>query len=137
MTSWDVAMLGLAPLMRGHQMARTWVAVMGASVATFFVHDPVGFMAIDAVAAAIVMARPSGLAQRAIGALFTIMVMFDLGFFLSPQRNYDMFYGVLMVIGWGQWLILAGWTGHDLWGRYRNWSSPANGAPPAYQRRVR
>ena len=137
MNAWDVAMLGLAPFMRGRQMLRTWVAVMGASVATFWVHDPIGYMAIDAIAAALVMARPSSLPQRAIGALFTLMVIFDLAFYLSPQNNFDLFVSALTFLGWVQVAILAGWTGYDAWGHYLRWADPRRGAPTAYQRRVR
>ena len=135
MTHWEMAMLGLAPLMRGHQMLRTWLAVMGASVATYFVHDPMGYMAIDAIAAAIVMARPSGLAQKAIGALFTLMVLFDLGFYLSPQHGWDLFVSALSFVGWVQWLILVGWVGHDAFRRYRGWASPPDRVPAPYKGR--
>lgn len=128
-------MLGLSPFMRGHQMLRTWAAVMGASAATYFVHDPVGYMAIDAIAAAIVMARPAGLPQRAIGALFTLMVLFDLGFYLSPHADWGLFVSALSIVGWVQWLILAGWAGHDAWGHYLRWSDPRSGSPVAYKRR--
>lgn len=137
MTEWKFAMLMLAPFMRGHQMMRTWAAVMGASVATFFVHDPIGFVAIDAIAAALVMARPNGLPQKAIGALFALMVMFDLGFYLSPSADWALFSSVLTGIGWVQWLILAGWTGHDAWRNYRGWSDATDRLPAAYQRRIR
>ena len=129
-------MLGLSPFMRGRQMLRTWIVLMGASVATYVVHDPVSFMAIDAISAAAIMARPSGLPQRAIGALFTLMVLFDLGFYLSPQNGWGLYYSALSVVGWVQWAILAGWAGHDWFGRYRSWASPAGGLPAAYKRRV-
>jgi hypothetical protein len=118
-------MLVIAPFMRGRPMLRTWAALLGASVATYWVHTPLGYLAIDAVAAALVVARPSGLAQKAIGALFVCMVLFDLGFYLSPQFNGELFRAILTGIGWVQWLILGAWAGHDTWGRYRNWSNPA------------
>jgi hypothetical protein len=132
-------MLVIAPFMRGRPMLRTWAALLGASVATYWVQTPLGYLAIDAVAAAIVVARPSGLAQKAIGALFVCMVLFDLGFYLSPviadflnqfgfrlseQADVELFRAVLTWIGWVQAAILAGWLGHDAWGRYRNWSNP-------------
>ena len=130
-------MAGILPFMRGHQMLRTWVALSGASVATFFVHDPVGFVAIDAIAAAVVVARPSGIAQKAIGVMFALMMVFDLVYALTPQKNYDLFLWSLTVVGWVQWAILAGWTGYDLWGRYFRWSDPAYGSPHPVKRRVR
>lgn len=137
LTSWKVAMLALTPFMRGNQMLRTWAAVFGASVATYFFQGVPAFIAIDAIAAALVIARPSGLAQKSIGALFVCMLLFDLGFYLSPQENVDLFRAVLTGIGWFQWLILLGWTGHDCWRRYRSWSDAPYSPPAAYQGPVR
>lgn len=137
LTAWKAAMLMLTPFMRGRQMLRAWVAMFGASVAAYFVRDPVAYIAIDAIAAALVMARPSGLPQRAIGALFVLMLMFDLGFYLSPQANPGLFYMVLMALGWGQWAILAGWTGHDAWRNYRGWADPVGNPSVAHERTVR
>lgn len=130
-------MLMLSPLMRGRQKLRTWGAVFGASLATYFVQDPVGYLAIDAIAAAIVVARPSGLPQKAIGGLFVFMLMFDLGFVLSPHKGWDLFVALSTAVGWVQWLILGAWAGHDAWGRYRNWTDPAYGSLPAHQGRIR
>lgn len=124
MTDWKVAMMMLAPFLRGRPMLRTWAALFGASLSTFWIYTPLGYLLVDAVAAAIVVARPSGLAQKSIGALFVCMVLFDLGFYLSPQADVALFRAVLTGIGWVQWLILGAWTGHDAWGRYRNWSNP-------------
>lgn len=123
-------MLAIAPLMRGNQMLRTWVAMFGASVLAWMVQDVVVYIAIDAICAAIIMARPSGLPQKTIGALFTLMVMFDLGFFLSPSADWSLFAGALSAVGWVQWAILVGWTGHDFWRDYRNWSNALDRPPP-------
>lgn len=130
-------MLGLTPFMRGHQMLRTWLALMGASLSTFIITDPVGYIMVDGVAAAIVMARPAGLAQKAIGALFTLMMLFDLVYALTPQHNYGIFINALRVVGWAQWAVFAGWVIHDRWGRYLRWVSPASGSPPSGERRIR
>ena len=134
---WKVAMILIAPFMRGRPMLRTWIALFGASIATFWIYGPLGYLVIDALAASIIVARPSGLAQKAIGALFVCMVLFDLGFYLSPQANGELFRTVLTVIGWGQWLILGAWAGHDLLGRYRNWSDAPYHPPDIEQRRIR
>jgi len=136
-SEWKLAMLMLSPFMRGKQKLRTWLAVAGASVATFFVTDPVGYLAIDAIAAAVVVARPSGLPQKAIGGLFVFMMMFDLGFVLSPHAGWDLFASLSTAVGWVQWMILGAWAGHDALGRYRNWADPHHGSPPAVERRVR
>jgi hypothetical protein len=134
---WKVAMICIAPFMRGRPMLRTWVALFAASVATYFVHTPLGYLVIDAVAASLIVARPSGLAQKAIGALFVSMVLFDLGFYLSPQADENLFRTVLTGIGWIQWLILGAWGGYDLLGRYRDWNSGVDRPPVAHQRRIR
>lgn len=137
MTSWDAAMVGLLPFMRTRQLARTWLALMGASLATFFVHDAVGYFVIDALAAAIVMRRPSSIPQKLIGALFTLMAIYDLGYVLSAQGDWQLFTTALRYVGWAQWAVLAGWTGHDIVGRYLRWSSPAGNLPAAFTRRIR
>ena len=137
MTEWKLAMLCLAPFMRGRQMLRVWVAMFGASVAAHFAQDVVAYIAIDAICAALIMARPSGVAQKAIGALFVLMVMFDLGFYLSPQTDWGAFAGSLSAVGWVQWFILAGWTGHDAWRNYSGWANAPNGIPASIKGPVR
>ena len=136
MTSWDAAMLGLTPFMRGHQMMRTWLALMGASLSTFVVHDAVGYFLVDVTAAAIVMSRPSSIPQRLIGALFTLMALFDLGYVLSSQADWTLFTGALRWFGWAQWAVLAGWAGHDFLGRFVRWNGPADSASLARERRL-
>jgi hypothetical protein len=126
----------LLPVMRERQMLRVWLAMFGASVATFFVHDAVSYMAVDAIAAAIVMARPAGLAQRAIGALFIWMMMLDLGFYLSTHDGWELFVALSTLTGWLQWLILGTWAGHDAWRRYRLWADAPYRPPAAIERRV-
>jgi hypothetical protein len=130
-------MFAIAPLMRGKPMLRTWVALSAASAAAWLVNDVIAFIAIDAIAAALIVARPAGLPQKLIGALFVCMVLFDLGFYLSPQADAGLFFSVLTVIGWFQWAVLAGWTGHDAWRRYSDWTGSVDRPPPAYQRHIR
>ena len=134
-TSWDAAMLALLPLLRGHQMARTWAALGGASLATFFVHDPVGYIVIDAIAAALVLRDPAGLPQKAIARLFVLMIFFEIGFaFFSPRASWETFTAILTWIGWAQWAILAGWFGGERFRHYQTWDRAADRPPPAAQR---
>lgn len=116
-------------------MVRTWAVMFAASMATFVIHSPVGFMAIDALAAAFVMVRPAGLPQRLIGALFVGMLMFDLGFYVSTKADPALFYSILTGIGWLQWAILAAWSGHDIWRNHRVGADAADGVYPARQGR--
>jgi len=136
-TQWEVAMLMLAPLMRGRQKLRTWVAVFGASAATYFVHDPLGYFVIDAVATLIVLARPAGLPQKAIGLMFVFMMCFDFGFMFSPRYGEGLFISASVFLGWVQFLILGAWEGHDRLRRYRDWSSGLDGSQLRDQRRIR
>lgn len=142
MTSWDAAMLGLTPFMRGHQMMRTWLALMGASLSTFVVHDAVGYFLVDVTAAGIVMSKPSSLPQRLIGALFTLMAVYDFGFWAAGalfglQGDWTLFTSALRYTGWAQWAVLAGWAGHDFLGRFVRWNGPADSASLARERRIR
>jgi len=130
-------MIALAPFMKGSPKTRTWLAMFGASVSGYFAPDLVWWIAIDAIAAAIVVARPAGLPQKLIGALFVCMVLFDLGFYLSPQADSALFIAVCTAIGWFQWAVLAGWTGHDAWRRYRDWDRASNSPPAIVQGRIR
>lgn len=130
-------MLLIAPIMRQKPMLRTWAAMFGASIAALYSPSLAGYMVIDGIAAAIIMSRPAGLPQRAIGALFALMMVFDLGFYLSPQQGWDLFVAASTAIGWVQWAILGVWAGHDAWGRYIRWSDPRNGIPPPVQRGAR
>lgn len=137
MSEWKVAMLFLIPMLRGREMLRTWTVMFVASLATFVIHGPVGYMGIDAVAAAFIMARPAGLAQRLIGALFVVMLMFDLGFYLSPGADGTLFRNILTGIGWVQWLILGAWTGHDAWRNNRGRAGIGDGLSAARPGRAR
>ena len=137
LTTWNYAMFAIAPFMRGMPMLRTWVALSAASFLAWHASDLVAWIAIDALAAAVVVSRPAGFPQKLIGALFVCMVLFDLGFYLSPQADSVLFIAVCTAIGWVQWAVLAGWTGHDAWRRYRDWDRASHSAPASVQGRIR
>lgn len=124
-------MLTLIPFLRGRPKLRTWCAMAGASAATLYVQGPVGYVAIDALAAVVVISRPAGLAQKAIGTLFALMMIFDLVYALTARANPELFYNSLIALGWVQWAILGAWIGHDYVGRYLRWASVGNGPPAA------
>ena len=129
-------MLTTGMFLQSRPMLRTWAALFGASIAAFWIYSPLGYLAIDLIAASLIVARPSGLAQKAIGALFVCMVLFDLVFYLSPQADVELFRATLTGISWVQWLILGTWIGHDTWRRYHNWSNATGSIPYSGQRRV-
>ena len=121
MQPWHIAMLCIAPLMLGREKTRVWMVMLCASIATYVAWGPVWFMAIDLIAASVVLAKPRGLAQRAIGGVFAAMVLHSLGFFLSPQDGSAQYVTALSALGWVQWLILAIWGLVDGWRNIGSW----------------
>jgi hypothetical protein len=110
-------MLVSLPFMTAAPKLRTWATMFVSSGATLFV--PVGhapaYLAIDLISGALVLMRPAGLPQRAIGLLFAFMCMFDLGFILSghPERM-DTYISANVLIGWLQWAILLAWGAYGV-----------------------
>ena len=109
-------MLFALPFMGRGAKLRTWLALMGASLAAMaFPPLSVGaYIAIDGVAGIIVLAKPAGPVQKLIGELFMLMVCFHLGFALSsafwPVDGADQFYyQANAATGWLQFLFLMGW----------------------------
>lgn len=109
-------MLFALPFMGRGAKLRTWLALMGASLAAMaFPPLSVGaYIAIDGVAGIIVLAKPAGPVQKLIGELFMLMVCFHLGFALSsafwPVDGADQFYyQANAATGWLQFAILLGW----------------------------
>lgn len=114
MSEWKIAMLCLLPLMFGGAKPRTWGAVMGSSVMAMFLPMlPAAYLVIDIACGGLVLVRPAGTAQRAIGLLFSFMAIIDLGYLLSPQLAPLTYYWTLSVLGWGQFAILACWGAYD------------------------
>jgi hypothetical protein len=145
-TLWVMAMAGLLPfilLQRGKRpvhKVRVWLALLGASAAAWAVTPAIGYVpvlayiAIDTAAGLIVLARPAGVAQKAIGFLFATMVLFHIGvFWAGPQHAGSTYFAFQTAAGWAQLLVLLGWSGHDvgksLWDRvYR--ALPLRAAAP-------
>jgi len=123
-TDWKIAMICLLPMMFGGAKLRTWGALFGASLAALFAPFIAAFVAIDIIAAALVLTHPMNIAQRAIGSLFVGMVFFELGFILSEGHQHDILLSSLLWLGWAQWAILAAWGLYDLFGYYSRRFSP-------------
>ena len=109
-------MICLLPLMLGQAKFRVWAALLGAALAALFMPFLSAFVAIDLIAAAIVLRRPAGVSQGLIGGLFVGMVFFELGYFLSPGNQQAFMLSSLAAIEWAQWFILMAWGLHDAWG---------------------
>lgn len=112
MTEWKLAMLATAPFMTKRPMLRTWLALMGASLAAQFVGPMAvtAYIVIDGIAGLVTISRPAGLAQKTIGALFALMVLFHIGYLWGAHPGSSHIYWQANVtIGWAQWLCLAAW----------------------------
>ena len=112
MTVWHLAMLCMFVLMVTGPKMRTWAALMLAGTAPWLLPEMAvpAYIVIDAIAVAIVLRRPAGCAQRAIGACFALLVMFHVGFLASfAGGNTDMYYQANVVTGWVQFALLAAW----------------------------
>ena len=109
MSEWQIAMLCIVPLMWSADKARTWMVLVAAGLAGQLYWSPGWFLTIDLLAASAVLARPRGLAQRAIGLLFAAMAIFDIGFLLSAQYGDGQYTASLAFLGWMQWGILLLW----------------------------
>jgi len=112
MQPWHWAMLALLPFMGDSHRLRTWAALMGASVAPHLlpVMSVEWYVVIDAVAGTLVLRRPTGCAQRAIGALFALMVVYSVGYMLADNpAGASVYLDAHTITGWAQWGCLAGW----------------------------
>lgn len=114
-------MLLTLPLMAAGPKLRVWLAMLGASIAALLLPalpigapPPIGtiaaYIAIDFIAACIVLKSPAGWVQRAIGGLFAGMLFFHIGFFVaSDGSNVVAYVDKLTAIGWVQWACLFAW----------------------------
>lgn len=109
-------MVCVLPTMMGRHRLRAWLSVMASSLLALLVPhlSPVAYFGIDMLCGAMVLARPAGCAQRAIGMLFACMAVFDIAYWVSPQIDRgELYYWGLMSLGWAQWTILAVWGFYD------------------------
>lgn len=115
LTPWKLAMIAIVPLLRRGPKLRAWFAVMLASVlAYYFPLAPEAYLAIDLGCGALVLAKPAGMAQKAIGLVFANMALIDAGYMVSPQLDHGiLYYWIMLVLGWVQFAILATWGAYD------------------------
>lgn len=131
-TPWKIAMLLILPLMwrewrvRGldPQKARVWCAMMGGSVASLILADivPTGthqlgaYVLLDFLVARLILSHPISLAQKALGALSGVMVLFGVGYLLSVlqgKSNPELYGQAMLAMSWARWAILASWGAGD------------------------
>lgn len=131
---WFQAMLCIVPLLLASSISgagwhvwlrttepkmRAWGAMFLASMATYAL-DPVAghipyftYVCIDFLAGLAVLASPSGLASRAIGALFLLMVMIDSVAGYQGSDGTGFYQSTMLFLGWAMWAILLVWGAHD------------------------
>ena len=104
---------------------RTWAALFCSSLAGWFAVSFSGgvpvlsFIIIDILAGVIVLARPAGLAQRAIGLCYGVMILSHIGYKIAllwfngvvSSTSYEAF---MTFAGWAQLVILTAWSGWDV-----------------------
>jgi hypothetical protein len=144
MTGWHIAMIALFPLILSQRLGgdwpvhklRTWAALLGSSVAAWIctwrlglLDAPVwlyilGFIVIDIKAAQIVLRRPAGTAQYAIGMCYVLMLSYHAGVMwaaLWGDADMTKYESFINFAGWGQFAILLVWSGRDVGGCVLRW----------------
>lgn len=123
LTVWKIAMICALPLMwdwsrhRGVLLdakIRTWAVLMLGSVASIFVpFNYLAYASIDLLTGAVVLSRPAGEAQKAIGTICAGMAICSIGFWAGGAGQPGAFAEFLSLLGWLQFAILLGWAIHD------------------------
>lgn len=133
MTVWQISVLCLLPLILCQRAAgagwpfhkmRVMVVLLLAGYVSHLVTPKIGYppvlyyAVIDSLAGAATIARPAGIAQKAIGVCFAGMIFYHAGFagamwWYGPDVNSAPYYDFQGDVGWLQFAILAGWGGWD------------------------
>lgn len=117
MQLWHWAMLAVFPLMMHRARLRIWLIVAGASLAAALL--PVmaveWYIVVDLAAGVMILRRPIGCAQRIIGALFAMMMLYSVGYILAGNKaGADLYLTAQDILGWLQWGCLLVWGAHDV-----------------------
>ena len=132
MTDWQTAMILLSVFIGAHFLwgvrpwhrVRTWGALFLSGLLGHYANEAFGgtdrlmlaYIAIDLAAAWVVLIRPAGLAQKAIGFCFAVMVLAHIGVvgdsIIGPisTATYD---DLNTRLGWAQFFILLCWSCDD------------------------
>jgi len=86
-------------------------------------------LAIDAIAAAVILYRLSGQWQVALGLTYCLQIAMHLAYGLLSSAHAWPYYSALTAIAWLQLLLVAGWSG-DVWLRGKPRESAPNSAEP-------
>lgn len=73
------------------------------------------FVAIDVLAAMVILSRPKGTAQHYIGCVYVAMIISHIGYiFASNPLAITVYYQLLTAAGWLAWFILLCWGAGDV-----------------------
>ena len=114
--AWDV---------RPWHRVRTWIALFGAGFLGQYANATISnvdalmasYIALDLTAAAIVLVRPAGIAQKAIGFCFAVMVLAHIGVVSASAVgpiNTVIYDDLNTRLGWAQFLVLLLWSCDDV-----------------------
>jgi len=133
MTGWQISMLYLAAFIVAHfawdvrpwHRVRTWIALFGAGFLGQYANATISnvdalmasYIALDLTAGAINLVRPAGLAQKAIGFCFAVMVLAHIGVIIASAVgpiNTAIYDDLNTRLGWAQFLVLLLWSCDDV-----------------------
>lgn len=120
MTWWQIAMFASLPLCLGPVRLRTWATMLASGLlgrlfSMLYAEPILAFVAIDVVAALIILSRPKGTAQHYIGCVYVGMIISHIGYIIaSNPLAKTVYYDLLTAAGWLAWFILLAWGAGDV-----------------------
>lgn len=102
---------------------RVWLVLMASWMLGMLAVENTGnptptalWLAIDFASAVFVLHlfRPVGFAQKLIGSLYTMMVVWHAVYAFSDQSHPELYTSFQIVIGWVQWGVLMMWSTGDV-----------------------
>lgn len=129
--TWALAMVGCFVLMLMQRTTshwpmnklRVWLVIMMSWLLGMWAVDATGnpspialWMAIDFAAAVFVLHlfRPVGFAQKLIGCLYTLMVVWHFVYAAGDQEQPQLYFAFQIIVGWVQWGVLMIWSTGDV-----------------------
>ena len=119
--------------LRNVRMARVWLVFAGATLAAWAYQSIPFYIAVDLIAAAIVLAKPRCVWQKLIGVIILTMATLGLGFmisevafawgYVSSTPNQAALWDVYMWLSYFELAVFFLWGGHDAMGRFIGYSS--------------
>ena len=135
----------ISPVERSHRL-RVWAAMVGACVAAYAFPNVWFYLAIDIVAAAVIMTHPKTLPQRAIGLCYIGMILLTSGFilrnlfgvqiFLSAAEEPTVLKSAHDFLSWLAVAILFAWGAGNALGTYRTGASGLGSVVATASRRI-